>query len=353
MPTTLKDVALRAGVSIKTVSNVIHGRVYVTDEKRERVEEALKELNYQPNLSARYLRKGRVGVIGLAIPELLNPYFAEVSNTIILAAGRQAYTVLVDTTGGERANERMVINGWRPQLLDGVILSPLALEQEDLQPGLVETPVVLLGERFLDVPHDHVAIDNVAAAYEATCHLLRLGYRRIAAIGLRIDIPDQTETSKLRLRGYLQALQEAGIASDRQLITTTEAFYDRESGYSAIRRLFADDVAVDAIFCFNDLMALGALRALYDMGLRVPEDVAVIGFDDIEEGRYAFPALTTISPDKKLIGETAVDFLLGRIEGTRDVPPERVYIPFRLIERESTMGRAGRGARRDVLKDHA
>ncbi|GHO60254.1 hypothetical protein KSB_87290 [Ktedonobacter robiniae] len=107
MPTTLKDVALRAGVSIKTVSNVIHGRVYVTDEKRERVEEALKELNYQPNLSARYLRKGRVGVIGLAIPELLNPYFAEVSNTIILAAGRQAYTVLVDTTGGNAP-----MSGW-------------------------------------------------------------------------------------------------------------------------------------------------------------------------------------------------------------------------------------------------
>ncbi|GHO42723.1 LacI family DNA-binding transcriptional regulator [Ktedonospora formicarum] len=340
MPTTLKDVALRAGVSIKTVSNVIHGTIHVADEKRERVEAAIKELNYQPNLSARHLRKGRVGVLGLVVPELTNPYFAEVSNTIIAAAACQSYTVLVDTTGGLRENERVVINGWRQQLLDGVILNALALEQEDLHPERVETPIVLLGERFLDVPYDHIIIDNVAAAYEATRHLLSLGRRRIAAIGLRSDLLRQTETSEMRLHGYLSALQEAGIAHDEALIPTTVTPYTRQSGYIAMRQLLENAVSLDAVFCFNDLMALGALRALHEAGLYAPQDVSIVGFDNIEEGCYALPSLTTIAPDKQQIGETAVRFLLGRIEGTRTEPPERVHVPFTLIKRESTMGRA-------------
>src|SRR5437588_3215003 len=125
---TLKDVAQRAGVSIKTVSNVVHGYAHVTEEMRERVRAALEELNYQPNLPARYLRNGRVGVLAFAIPDLSNPYFADVGHAIIAAASARSYTVLIDCTGGERAHESLVLDGLRPHLIDGVILIPFALE---------------------------------------------------------------------------------------------------------------------------------------------------------------------------------------------------------------------------------
>lgn len=335
MTATLKDVAQRAGVSIKTVSNVIHGNVHVTEEKLQRVRAALEELNYQPNLSARYLRTGRVGVLAFAIPDLSNPYFSDVGNAIVAAASAQSYTVLLDHTGGERLSERLVVNGLRPHLIDGVILNPLALEFEDLQPQQIELPLVLLGERFFDVPYDHVAINNVEAARLATHHLVQLGRQRIAAIGAQAHLSGAT--ARLRLQGYTEALTAVGLPLDPQLVVESPS-YNRLDGVQAMRRLLSLERPPDAVFCFNDLMALGAIRALHEAGLRVPEDVAVVGFDDIEDGRFASPSLTTIAPDKQEIGAVAVSFLLERINGTLTSGPKRVNIPFRLIVRESTVG---------------
>lgn len=336
MGATLKDVALRAGVSIKTVSNVVHGYEHVTQEMRERVQAAIDELNYQPNLPARYLRKGRVSVIALAIPYLDNPYFADIGNAVIAAASSQSYTVLLDHTGGERGKESLVVNGMHPHLIDGAILSPLALEPADLQPPQIgDMPLVLLGERLMHVPYDHVIIDNVAAARQATDHLLQLGRRRIAVIGAKDAVTD--ETARLRLQGYTEALSEAGQSIDAQLIMRVHS-YDRTDGFAATKRLLSLADPPDAIFCFNDLMALGTLRALYEAGLRAPEDIAVVGFDDIEETRFAAPSLTTIAPNKEKIGSLAVSLLLGRIHGTRTGPPEQFTIPFHLVIRESTIG---------------
>jgi DNA-binding LacI/PurR family transcriptional regulator len=337
---TLKDVAQRAGVSIKTVSNVVHGYIHVTDEVRERVHIALKELNYQPNLPARYLRTGRVGVLALAIPTLSNSYFSEIGNAIIAAAAARSYTVLIDCTGGERANESLIIDGLRPHLFDGVILCPLALEPEDLQPRQGMAPLVLLGEHLLDidVPYDHIANSNVAAARLATDHLLNMGRRRIASIGNQEAQSIAGGASGLRrLRGYTEALANAGLPLDTQLIMQVEA-YNQAEGARAMRQLLALDHRPDAVFCFNDLLAIGAMRTLHEAGCRIPDDIAVIGFDDIEEARFAIPSLTTIAPDKKKIGELTVSFLLERIDGTRTSPPERIEVPFRLIVRESTSG---------------
>jgi DNA-binding LacI/PurR family transcriptional regulator len=338
MSATLKDVAHRAGVSIKTVSNVVHGYVHVTDEMRERVQAALEELQYQPNLPARYLRKGRVGVLAFAIPDLGNPYFAEVGNAIIAAAAERSSTVLIDCTGGERNQEQLVLDGLRPHLIDGIILSPRALEPEDLQARRGQTPLVLLGDHLLDIdsPSDHIANSNVVAARLAITHLLALGRRRIAAIGNLGTLPITGGTSALRrLRGYLEVLAEAGLSMDPQLIVQVTS-YSREAGARAMRQLLALAQPPDAVFCFNDLLALGAMRALHEARRRIPEDVAVMGFDDIEGARFAIPSLTTIAPDKQQMGELAVSFLLGRIEGTRKAPPERVEVPYRLIVREST-----------------
>jgi len=366
--TTLKDVAARAGVSIKTVSNVVNERPYVTDDTRERVRAAINALHYRPNLSARHLRTGRLGVLALAIPDLGNTYFADIGKTVGVAAANHGYTVLLDHTGGNRASESLAINGLRPHLIDGVLLSPLALEMEDLRPDRVATPLVLLGERLFGAPYDHVAPDNVAAAHLATTHLIALGRRRIAVIGvqdtdvsaiaaivarggqditasviaaIRIHDTDASATGRLRLYGYLNALKEAGRAVDPTLLASAASFH-RADGAQAMRRLLALDDPPDAVFCFNDLLALGAIRAMHEAGRSIPADVAVIGCDNIEEGLFATPSLTTIAPDKEEIGRVAVSMLVARIQGSRLDAPARIETPFRLIVRESTAGYAGR-----------
>lgn len=336
---TLKDVAHRAGVSVRTVSNVVNDYPYVTPEMRERVRVAVEELNYQPNLSARYLRRGRSGILAYAVPNLSNVYFAEIGNAIIASAATHAYTVLMDQTLARHASELAIIQGLTPHLIDGVILSPLALEPEDMRPDKATIPIVLLGDRIYDVPYDHVTYDNVRTAYMATQHLISLGRKRIAAIGVQELDSRPTQTSNLRLRGYTEALVAHGLPLDANLIIHSIPSYSRNNGARSMRQLLALDAPPDAVFCFNDYLALGVIWAIYDAGYRVPEDIAVVGFDDIEDGRYSIPSLTTISPDKEKIGDLAVAFLFGRINGTRTGAPERVEVPCRLIVRESTVGR--------------
>ena len=199
---------------MRTVSNVVNDYPYVTAEMRKRVKAAIEELNYQPNLSARYLRRGHSGILAYAVPDLSNVYFADIGNAIIAAAATHAYTVLMDQTLARRASERDVIQGLTPHLIDGVILSPLALEPEDMQPDRAPIPIVLLGDRVYDVPYDHVTYDNVSTAYMATQHLINLGRRRIAAIGVQELESRPTQTSNLRLRGYTEALASNGLPSD-------------------------------------------------------------------------------------------------------------------------------------------
>jgi DNA-binding LacI/PurR family transcriptional regulator len=186
-----------------------------------------------------------------------------------------------------------------------------------------------------DGPADHVSIDNVAAARVATGHLVDLGRRRIAAIG---DQPrPQSQTAHLRLRGYREELAAAGLPAAAELVIEVEQ-YHRADGAAAVRRLLALPEPPDALFCFNDLLALGALRALHEHGVRVPEDIAVVGWDDIEDGRYSTPSLTTVRPDKHQIASLAVDFLAVRLGGGSAAPPQEVVADFGLEVRESTAG---------------
>ncbi|MTE18147.1 LacI family DNA-binding transcriptional regulator [Streptomyces sp. TRM43335] len=348
MGASLKDVAARAGVSVKTVSNVVNGYTYVTPHTREKVEKALAELDYRPNLSARNLRRGRTGVIALALPELDAPYFAELSRFVIEAAAERGWTVLIDQTDGLADRERQVLQGIREQLIDGLIFSPVTVGREELSARTDSTPLVLLGERILDGPTHHVAIDNQRAAREMTEHLISLGHTRIGAIGAQ-DNPS-ANTAHLRLAGYRQALAAAGLPYDERLVPVTPA-YHRADGAALMRRLLASDEPPQAVFCFNDLLALGALRTALSAGLRVPRDVAVAGFDDIEDGRYSTPTLTTVSPDKERIARTAVELLDARIGGNgrggrraaEAAVPEvtEVEAEYRLVVRESTAGTAG------------
>lgn len=328
----LKDVAQRAGVSVKTVSNVVNGYVHVSPQTRARVEKALAELNYRPNLSARNLRKGRTGVIALAVPELDLPYFAELTRHVVNAAARHGWTVLVDQTGGSREQERIVAAGIRDHLIDGLVFSPLALTADDLETLAEGTPMVLLGERVRHGPADHVVIDNVEASRRMVRHLTAQGRRRIAAIGAQRTA--EGVSARLRLQGYRAALEAAGLPYHEHLVAPAASWH-RADGASAMRTLLGSGARPDAVFCFNDTLALGAIRALHEAGLRVPQDVAVAGFDDIEDGRFSIPTLTTVAPDKEQIAQLAVELLAELINGDREATAREVTASYRLELRES------------------
>ncbi len=330
---SLRDVAELAGVSVKTVSNVVNQYTHVSAVTRERVQSALDQLGYRPNLSARSLRGGRSGLIALAVPELDSPYFAELARHIMYAAESRGWNVLIDQTDGRPEREKLVMDGIRAHLIDGVIFSPLASGPAELAMRADTTPMVLLGERLHNGTMDLVGIDNVAAAEAAVAHLAGLGRTRIAAIGEQRH--RRGETARLRLRGYAAALSSAGLSLDPALVMPS-ASYHRTDGAAAMRELLELAQPPDAVFCFNDMLAIGALRTLRDKGVRVPEDVAVVGFDDVEESSYSAPGLTTIRPDKAGIAKTAITLLADRLDGGGDGASREVTERFDLVVRHST-----------------
>ncbi|WP_217632468.1 LacI family DNA-binding transcriptional regulator [Ruania alba] len=329
----LTDVAEIAGVSMKTVSNVINGYQHVAPRTRERVLAAVEEVGYRPNLSARNLARGRSGVIALVVPQLEMPYFSALAGRVIERAEARGWFVLIHETGGVLAAERAALEGSFPQRIDGLIVSARRLSVDDLQVRKDHTPLVLLGEHGYGEAAHHVAIDNVAAARTAVDHLLGLGCRRVAMIG-----GDPDDTGDPRMRGYVEALEHAGIGVDRNLmrrITTNSG----EEGERATRDLLAQAAEPpDGVFAVTDWVALGAIRALHLAGLHVPGDVAVVGFDDIPYGRAVTPSLTTISPDRTAIAELALGMLEAQLSGGTLADPVDQNVPFHLVVRESTAG---------------
>ncbi|MFG2427689.1 LacI family DNA-binding transcriptional regulator [Streptomyces sp. NPDC048590] len=349
----IKDVARHAGVSEKTVSNVINDYIHVSERTRRTVQESIAHLGYRVNLAGRHLRKGRTGIIALVVPELDVPYFAELARHVVREAGERSLTVLIHQSGADREQELTALAGFGSDFVDGIILSPLALTPDDLRRRPGAPPTVLLGE-LLEEGADHVAIDNEMAAREATEHLIALGRRSVLAVGGR-DAPG-LGTAEARTRGFRAALSAAGVPYAPASLLPVESFR-MSDGAEAVARALNLGVRPDALLCFNDQLALGALRALYDQGLRVPEDVAVIGFDDVEGGRFSVPTLSTVAPDKAAVARTAVQLLQRRIDEAMSSPTgedatgsgspavlstqDRV-VAHRLVLRESTEGRAGR-----------
>lgn len=334
MGVRLKDVAEHAGVSIKTVSNVVRGEAHVSEATRERVLRSIAELGYRPHASARHLRTGRSGILALAVPDLAAPYFAELAAAVIATAKGMSYTVLIEETGGDPEEELRIACGLGSSLIDGVLLSPLRLDQEALASRPRRVPLVLLGERDYELPVDHVLIDNVAAAREVTAHLLALGHTRVAAIGAQRGAA--SATAQQRVRGYQEALYRAGVPYDPALTCEVSA-YRLADGVRAMRSLLDLPEPPEAVFCFNDLLAAGAVRAAADRGLGVPRDVAIAGFDDVELSQYSVPSLTTVAPDKAELARLAVTALLRRIaEDSAEEPPAVLYAGHRLVVRESS-----------------
>lgn len=325
---TVKDVAARAGVSPKTVSNVMNGTFPVATATRERVEAAMAELDYVPNFSARGLRNGRTGMIALALPELNTAYSAELAHHFVHAARAQGWAIQIEETKGGTEPEHQLLLKARAHLVDGLILNPVSLETSAIQPGVVLPPVVVIGE--VDQPIvDHVWIDNVAAAAAMVAHLAGRGRRRIAAVGSM-----ESESARLRVLGYRRGLAGAGLPHDPELEVVTDG-WGPHAAVPPLADLLGRTPDVDALFCFTDALALGALHVLATAGRRVPEDIAVAGYDDVWESAYFAPALTTIGSDKAELARVAIELLARRItDPSRS--PETVTLPYELVVRDST-----------------
>lgn len=336
MAATLRDVADRAQVSIRTVSNVVSGYEHVSEKMRERVMRAIDDLGYSPNPVARTLRTGKTGLLSLVVPEIDVPFFSELARAVIDEAAALGFQVMIDQTAHDHERERqLLLGGARRSLFDGMLFAPLATPEELSGVDASETlPLILLGEHVFDGRFDHVAIDNVQAARDATTHLLERGRTRIAAIGSQ---PKETYATPLqRSEGFRLALEEHGLEPITAL-EMTAPHYGRADGYAAATALIDRDPRPDAIFCYSDLLAVGVIRAIFDAGLRVPEDIAVIGIDDIQEGHYLRPSLSTVSLDTPFIARTAVAQLAARIEDP-ELPAREIIAPHELIVRESTGG---------------
>ncbi len=307
---TLHDVARLAGVSIKTVSEVVNRTGRVTPATTARVESAVAALAYQPNLSARRLRRGTTGVIGLAVPELsMSGYFNELSALIVRAAAARGLTVLIEQTDGTREGELRALSGPRRSVMDGLLLNATALDEQDLADRLPLPPTVVLGERRLGAGLDHVTFRNEEAARLVAEHLVGLGRRRILVLG---GDPTTSASAARRLDGHRAALEAAGLPFDPELVRDV-GLWDHDAGHAAVVRARRDGLRFDAVAAVNDSIAIGALRALHDEGVAVPDEVAVAGIDDIVDARFTFPRLTTVDPRRDELAERAVRALTERI----------------------------------------
>lgn len=327
----LADVASLAGVSAKTVSNVVHGFEHVSETTRARVQSAIDELGYRPDVRGRSLVTGKTGVIALALADVRIPYFAELSHVVASLAGRRGYRLLLEQTDGTLEGERVVTSQAEAGLVDGVLFQPSQLTATEIAMRRRDVPMVLLGEGVPLPSVDHVMIDNVAAARAATVYLARLGCRRIGFLGH--EDTDQIATSKLRLLGYQQGLEDAGLMLDMSLLIPTDAV-TAEAAAAAADRALQRGIDLDGLVCRDDLAAIGVLHALTRHGLRVPEDIAVIGWDDVPMAKFTTPALTTVQPNLGALAASALDMLEERIAGYDGIGRHRT-VDWRLTIRES------------------
>jgi DNA-binding LacI/PurR family transcriptional regulator len=329
MALSIKDIAKAANVSYSTVSRALSDSPRVKPETKQRIQRIAAEMGYLPSAVARSLVTRRTNTIGVVVTTITDLFFAEVIHAIEETALKYEYNVILANSGGEPEHESEVIRALREKRVDGIILIAASSKGEDLRKEkAIDIPVVIIN----NIQREHfgysIGVDNIAGGREATQHLLALGHRRIALVAGPITEWDNVE----RQSGYEQALRAYGLPIDPELIV--EGDNRPQGGMAAMQQLLALPVCPTAIFCHNDATALGVMRAAHAAGLRIPQDVSVVGFDDIDLAPFFEPPLTTIAQPKREMGEIAVQMTLDLLAGQQ---VKDCMLPGRLIVRESTL----------------
>lgn len=334
----IKDVAEKAGVSITTVSHVVNETRYVSEDLKARVFDAMKELNYRPNLLARSLRSGRTRTIGLVIPDISNLFFAEISRKIEDKGFDYGYSVILCNTDENQDKEMLYVDVLMEKQVDGIIfISAGADNKEIFNLDNVDVPVVLADRDISSSHSDVVLVDNFKGGFDATNYLISLGHQRIGCI----TGPSKMTPSAQRVEGYKKALIEAGIQIDEKIIYSGD--FGFKSGESAMCELLNNPDFPSAVFVCNDMMAIGAIRAIQETGRKIPENISLVGFDNIPFAETVYPSLTTIAQPILEMADTAVDLLIDRIKikqhekHNKYVEPifKRIVLKAQLIKRES------------------
>src|SRR5438094_3066681 len=331
---TVHDVAQRAEVSTSTISHVLNQTRFVSDELRQRVLAAMRELNYQPNAAARMLTLNRSNTIGLIVSDIRNPFFASVARGVEDVAQEHGYTVVLCNSDETAWRETACLNALETRAVDGVLLASAGVADEHLS-RLVQAgfPIVLVDRDLPELGAPAVLLDNEGAAYSAVWHLITRGHQRIAMLSGRAAISTTTE----RVAGYRRALREAGVEMDDRLVVSGES--TSEGGTIAANAVLDLDERPSAIFSGNNLMTIGALQTIVNRGLLVPDDVALVGFDDFPfPWSDAFrPHLTTVAQPTYELGRRAAELLVQRLKKSpRSISAERVVLDGKLVVRESS-----------------
>lgn len=327
---TMRDVARDCGVSVQTVSHVVNRTGNISDETRQRVLESIERLNYRRNPIARSMRTRQTGMIALIILDISNPVLSLIASTIESLAYEQDYHVLLYNTGHNPAREQAYLDEIGNRRADGVIIVNTINRDNMAQLTADGVPTVLIDSPILSSPVPVVSVDNSAGAYAATCHLLDLGHRRIAHIAGSRDLG----IARQREQAYTKAIADSGLPY-RRVVYAHSIQWGYESGYTAMRELLRDDEPPTAVFAASDALAIGAYRALAEAGLRVPDDISVVGFDNIEASAYTTPPLTTVHQPFSELGNAAFSLLLKMLDGgVRH--PSNILLPAEIIFREST-----------------
>jgi LacI family transcriptional regulator len=324
-PVTLRDVARVADVSPKTVSRVVNGDAHVTPSTRERVQQAIDDLGFEPNLVARSLRVGRADAIGLVVESLADPFFARLTSAVEQAALEHGLAVMISSVGDLPEREAVVVRSLLVRQVAGLIVVPVAQTSAHLEESRQRTPIVFVDRRPDGVDGDAVVVDDLAAAETATRHLLDHGHRRVAFLGSQTRNP----TTRLRLEGYRRALAAYGLAENPALVALGAG--TARAAREAAELLFAGPQPPTAVFASNMRCSLGLVPFLHSSGRT---GVAVVGFDDFPMADSLVPAVTVIDHEPEAVGRAAAEQLFRRLADP-DAPAETVVVPVHLVQRGS------------------
>jgi len=326
---TMKHIAAEAGVSLGTVSHVINNHSPVRSVLRRRVMEAVRNLGYQPSLLARDLRRNKTSIIGMVIPDITNPFFPAVVRGVEDVAYQNSFRLILCNTDDDSGKEQFYLRELYSYRVAGLVLIPTANSHiVDLVETQANVPVICLDRCPADWDGDSVAVDNISGAFAATAHLTKLGHKTIALI----TGSQQLDTAAARLEGFRGAARKAKLEVAAEYIQ--EGRFDRLSGYEKTRILLQQRPRPTAIVCCNDLVAIGALSGLKEAGLKCPEDVSIVGFDDIEVSELTDPPLTTVFQPGYQMGAKGAALLIKRIRGYTE-PAQKIVLPTELKLRHS------------------